>query len=150
MVRGLQHIKHAGELCDSCLAGKQRRLPFPKVAKYRAGGTLELVHGDLCGLITLAMHGGWRYFLLLVDDCRRFMWVQLLESKDEVAAAIKAFQARAEAESRKKLRVQRTDRGSEFTSLRFAEYCADRGMAHNLTAPIPAAVERRCGASEPD
>ena len=33
MVRGLPHIKHGGELCDSCLAGKQRRLPFPKAAK---------------------------------------------------------------------------------------------------------------------
>ena len=36
MVRGLPHIKHGGELCDSCLVGKQRRLPFPKTAKYRA------------------------------------------------------------------------------------------------------------------
>ena len=26
MVRGLPHIKHAGELCDSYLARKQRRL----------------------------------------------------------------------------------------------------------------------------
>ena len=36
MVRGLPHIKHGDELCDSCLAGKQRRLPFPKAAKYHA------------------------------------------------------------------------------------------------------------------
>ena len=36
MVTGLPHIKHPGELCDSCLAGKQRRLPFPKTVKYHA------------------------------------------------------------------------------------------------------------------
>ena len=53
MVRGLPHFKHGGELCDSCLAGKQRRLPFPKAAKYRAKEALELVHDDLCGLIML-------------------------------------------------------------------------------------------------
>ena len=47
MVRGLPHIVHVGELCDSCLAGKQRRLAFPKAAKYRAKERLELVHGDL-------------------------------------------------------------------------------------------------------
>ena len=47
MVRGLSHIKHRGELCDSCLARKQRRLPFPKAAKYRVKEALELVHGDL-------------------------------------------------------------------------------------------------------
>ena len=30
MVTGLPHIEHVGELCDSCLAWKQRRLLFPK------------------------------------------------------------------------------------------------------------------------
>ncbi|CAA0819981.1 Unknown protein [Striga hermonthica] len=101
MVRGLPHIEHAGDLFNSCLTGKQRRLPFPKATKYRAANVLELVHGDLCGPITPAMHGGRRYFLLLVDDCSRFMWLQLLTSKDRAAEAIKRFQARAEAESGK-------------------------------------------------
>ena len=73
MVRGLPHIKHGGELCDSCLAGKQRRLPFPKVAKYREKDALELVHGDLCGPITPATNGGRWYFLLLMDDCSLYM-----------------------------------------------------------------------------
>ena len=55
MVRGLPHIKHGGELCDSCLAGKQRRLPFPKVAKYRAkftatsAGRSRLLHAVVGG-----------------------------------------------------------------------------------------------------
>jgi hypothetical protein len=76
MVTGMPRIKHAGELCDSCLAGKQRRLSFPKAARYRAADLLELVHGDLCGPITPATHGGRRYFLLLVDDHSRFMWLR--------------------------------------------------------------------------
>ena len=75
MVRGMPHIKHAGELCDSCLVGKQRRLPFPKVAKYHVKDALELVYGDLCGPIMPATNGGRRYFLLLVDDCSRYMWL---------------------------------------------------------------------------
>lgn len=90
-MRGLPHIKHAGEPCDSCLAGKQRRLPFPKAAKYRTNDVLELVHDDLYGPVTLVTHGGRRYFLLQVDDCSRYMWLQLLSSKDEAAAAIKTF-----------------------------------------------------------
>ena len=75
---------------------------------------LELVHGDLCGPITPATCGGRWYFLLLMDDCSRYMWLQLLTSKDK-----------AEAESGKKLRVLRTDRGGEFTSVEFAAYCVD-------------------------
>ena len=91
MVRGLPHIEHVGKLCDSYLAGRQRRQPFAKAAKYRVGNVLELVHGDLCGPIAPATHGGRRY-LLLVDDCNRYMWLHLLTSKDDAAAAIKRFQ----------------------------------------------------------
>ena len=135
MVRGLPHIKNGGKLCDSCLAGKQRRLPFPKAAKYRVKDALELVHDDLCGPITPATNGGRRYFLLLMDDCSRYMWLQLLTSKDEAAAAIKKFKMRAEAESGKKLRVLRTDRGGEFTSMEFTAYCMDQGVVRHHTAP---------------
>ena len=39
-----------------------------------------------------------------------------------MAAVIKKFKMRAEAESGKKLRVLRTDRGSEFTLAEFAAY----------------------------
>ena len=50
----LMVTSHVGELCDSCLAGKQRRLPFPKAPKYRAVDALELVHSDL-----YAIHKRW-------------------------------------------------------------------------------------------
>ena len=125
MVRGLPHIEHAGELCDSCLARKQRRLPFPKVAKYRAADALELVHGDLCGPITPATNGGRRYFLLRMDDCSRYMWLQLLMSKDKVAEVIKKCKARAKIESSKKLRVLRTVHSGEFTLVEFTAYYTD-------------------------
>ena len=79
-------------------------------------------------------NGGRRYFLLLVDNCSRYMWLQLQMSKDEAAAAIKKFKMHAEAESDKKLRVLRTDRGDEFTSVEFAAYCADQGIGQHHTA----------------
>ena len=53
------------------------------------------------------------------------MWLQLLTSKDEAAAAIKKFKTRAKAESGKKLCVLRIDRGNEFTSVEFIAYCVD-------------------------
>ena len=105
------------------------------MAKYHAKDALELIYGDLYRPITPATNGGRRYFLLLVDDCSRYMWLQLLMSKDEAAKAIKKFKARGEAESGKKLRVLRTDRGGEFTSVEFAAYCADQGVKRHHTAP---------------
>ncbi|WVZ79350.1 LOW QUALITY PROTEIN: hypothetical protein U9M48_026940 [Paspalum notatum var. saurae] len=147
MARGMPRIEHVEELCDSCLAGKQRRSPFTKKAKYRASDRLELVHGDLCGPISPATHGGRKYFLLLVDDTTRFMWLRLLSSKDEAPEAIKHFQAKVEAETGNKLKVLRTDRSGEFTSVEFGRYCADEGVERHLTAPYSpqqnGVVERR-------
>ena len=62
------------------------------------------------------------------------MWLTLLSSKAEVVEAIKRFKARVESESGKKLKVLRTDRGGEFTSVEFAQYCADEGVGRHLTA----------------
>ncbi|WVZ95284.1 LOW QUALITY PROTEIN: hypothetical protein U9M48_041069 [Paspalum notatum var. saurae] len=135
MMRGLPMIEHVGELCDSCLAGKQKRQPFPKKAKFRAQDPMELVHGDLCGPIRPATHGGKRYFLLLVDDHSRYMWRRLLMTKDKAAEAIKEIKARAEAETGKKLRLLWTDRGGEFISMEFGQYCAEVGVERHLSAP---------------
>ena len=157
MVHGLSAIKGMNKLCDGCLIGKQRRTPFPSRTSYRAGEPLELVHGDICGPIKPATPSGrpssscWtrRYllahqagdprrntlFLLLVDDKSRFMWLILLQAKSEAAEAIKRIQAQAEAECGKKMRVQRTDRGREFTSASFGKYCDKLDMQRQLTAP---------------
>ena len=72
-----------------------------------------------------ATNGGRQYFLLLVDDCSRYLWPQLLTSKDEAAVAIKKFKMRVEAKSGKKLHVLRTDRDGKFTSVEFATYYVD-------------------------
>jgi transposase InsO family protein len=135
LVRGLPHIDHADELCDACLAGKQRRTPFPQQAKFRARRPLELVHGDLCGPITPQTPGGRRYILLLIDDRSRYMWVELLASKDQAARAIVKVQAAAEVECGHKLQVLRTDRGGEFTSATFYQHCEEAGVQRHLTAP---------------
>jgi transposase InsO family protein len=114
---------------------KQRRLPFPQQSSFWAKQWLELVHGDLCGPMTPATPGGWRYFLLLVDDLSRYMWVVVLGSKGEAADAIRRAQATAEAECGRKLRVLRTNKGGEFTAAEFTSYCTDEGVQRHYSAP---------------
>jgi transposase InsO family protein len=135
------------QICGGCLAGKHHRSLFPHRAEYRAEEVLELVHGDLCGPITPPAPSGSRYFLLLIDDNNRYMWLRTLRSKDQAAVAIKQFQQVAEAETGRKLRVFQSDRGGEFTSVEFAEYCVEQGLHHQLMAPYSpqqnGVVERR-------
>jgi transposase InsO family protein len=134
MVCRLPRIEHVDQVCDGCLVGKQRRLPFPAASKYRAARQLELVHADLCGPITPPTAGGKKMFLLVVDDMSRYMWLVLLDRKDEAAAVITRLQARTEAEVGHKLGTLRTDRGGELTAQAFMEYCAGKGVQRHLTA----------------
>jgi hypothetical protein len=63
-------------------------MSFPRTAQHRVDDVLQLVHGDLCGPITSATLSGNCYFLLLVDDYNRYMWVALLATKDTAPMAI--------------------------------------------------------------
>ncbi|XP_039851483.1 uncharacterized protein LOC120709931 [Panicum virgatum] len=72
-------------------------------SRRRAVDVLDLVHGDICGPITPMTLSGNRYFLLLVNDMSRYMWLCLLASKDQAPAAIRRFKAVAEVESGRKL-----------------------------------------------
>jgi hypothetical protein len=89
MVRGLPLLNKVDRVCGACLAGKHRRASFPHQALNRADDVLELVHADLCGPISPPTPAGKRYFLLLVDDKSRFMWLRLLTTKDEAHMALK-------------------------------------------------------------
>jgi hypothetical protein len=91
---------------------------------------LELVHGDLCGSISPATPRGNKYFLLLMDDLSKYMWVATIPCKDRAAAAIKDIQARVEGESSLKLKALHTDHGGEFTTIEFMDYYAAEGVHH--------------------
>jgi transposase InsO family protein len=147
IVRGLPLISHAKQFCDTCVLAKHRRGGFPKQSKYRVNKALELVHDDLCGPVKPATPGGRRYFLLLVDDATRYMWVVLLTAKSEASSAIKPIQTAAEKECRRKLRVLRIDNRGEFTMAEFTAYCVDEGITRHFSAPYTphqnGMVERR-------
>lgn len=113
MVEGMPVVTVPKENCTGCLMAKQARKSFPAQSLYRANKVLELVHGDLCGPLTPETPSGNRYFLLLVDDFSRYMWVYMLREKGEAFDAFKRFKALVESGS-DKMKAFRTDRGGEF------------------------------------
>ncbi|GKB16092.1 zinc finger, CCHC-type containing protein [Tanacetum coccineum] len=133
--------------CEGCLVGKQTRKTYPPHTSFRANKRLELVHGDLCGPISPPTPTGNRYFMLLVDDYSRVMWVYLLKTKDEALEVFKNFRKKVEVETGEKLKVLRTDRGGEFLSNQFTMYCNETGLERHYTSPYSpqqnGVVERR-------
>ncbi|KAK9076273.1 hypothetical protein SSX86_004606 [Deinandra increscens subsp. villosa] len=146
-VEGMPALSHPKQVCEGCLVGKQTRQSFPIEAQWRASSPLELVHADICGPITPVSNGGNRYFMLIVDDFSRYMWVYMIKTKDEAFNCFKSFKSRVEKETKYKVRMLRTDRGGEFNSFVFKKYCEDAGIRRQTTAPYTpqqnGVVERR-------
>lgn len=63
------------------------------------------------------------------------MWEYFLNSKDQAYGIFKEFKLKVKNELRTKLKMFRTDRGGEFTSNEFLQYCKDNGIKRQLTAP---------------
>ena len=146
LVRGLPVFDKPKDLCSTCISGKHAKSSF-KSSVFRAENSLDLVHMDLCGPIKPQTFGGRSYFLLIVDDSSRYMWIYLLSIKAEALKFFKRFRVMAEAEVNRKLKCARSDRGGEFLSTEFILYCEENGILRQLTTPYTpqqnGVVERR-------
>jgi hypothetical protein len=79
------------------------------------------------------MTAGNKYFLLIVDDFSRYMWVVLLKRKDQALQAFWIMKMASEVEAEAKLKALRTDRGvsSSLMNLR----CFVKLMGSSGTSP---------------
>nr|GFA12251.1 ribonuclease H-like domain-containing protein [Tanacetum cinerariifolium] len=70
-------------LCDICHKAKQTREPFP-LSDHKTTVIGELVHNDLRGPYKVIRKDAFRYFMTIVDDYTRAVWIYLIKTKDEV------------------------------------------------------------------
>ncbi|KAL8101414.1 hypothetical protein AgCh_033340 [Apium graveolens] len=147
MALGIPEMIQPLKKCEGCLMSKQSRRPFPSQAIFNSRKTLEIVHADICGPIMPITPGGNRYFLLFVDDYSRKMWVYLLKEKSSAFEMFKKFKALVENGAERSIKILRTDRGGEFCSKEFTEFCEKAGIQRHYTAPYTpqqnGVVERR-------
>ena len=73
--------------------------------------------------------------MAFIDDCTRFCYVYLLKTKDEALHYFKVYKAKVENQLEKKIKRLRSDRGGEYFSNEFSEFCAVHGIIHERTPP---------------
>lgn len=134
MVTGLPKIAVPSKICEECVVSKQQRSKFPKGKSWRAKDVLELIHSDICGPINPTSNGGKRYLITFTDDFSRKTWVYFLQAKAEALTAFKSFKALVENEACKTIKSLRTDRGGEYCSKDFEDFCVKYGIRRELTA----------------
>ncbi|KAK8947207.1 hypothetical protein KSP39_PZI006814 [Platanthera zijinensis] len=127
-------ISHDG-VCVVCAENKIHRTPFPQQATWRATRPLELVHADIWGPATTPTWSQNRFYLLLIDDFSRMCWIYFLPHKSDAFQTFCHFKALVENEIDHKIKCLRTDRGGEFLSTEFNQFCESRGIKRHLTVP---------------
>ena len=71
--------------------------------------------------------------ILFIDDFSRFVWLGIMKHKDEAFEKFKSFKALVENESGYKMKCLRSDRGGEFTSNEFFDFCEEHGIRREFS-----------------
>jgi len=103
--------------CDVCQRAKQTKNKF-SASDFRTFDAFELIHCDLWGPYRNVSSCGTSYFLTIVDDYSRAMWICLLIDKKDVSGTLKMFFSVGERQFNKQVKIIRTDNGIEFTCMK--------------------------------
>ena len=111
--------------CDVCLRAKQSRERF-SISEHNASELFELIHCDLWGPYKTSSSYGAFYFMTIVDDYSRSVWIYLLANKKEVPRMLMSFFALVKRQFDKEVKIFRSVNGTEFLSMK--NYFSEQGI----------------------
>jgi hypothetical protein len=121
-------------LCKGCDFGKYTKTAFSSSGS-REAGILNLIHSDVCGLMSSTSLTGSLYYVVFIDDFSWKSWIFFMKTKGQVFSRFQEFKALVENQTGMKIKVLRLDNGGEYTSKEFMEFCAGEGIRRELIVP---------------
>lgn len=85
---------------------------------------LEVIHSDVAGPMEIPSLSGSHYYVTFIDNRSRRMFMYFLKttSGEEILGRLKQFQAQAECQCERKIKIVRTDNSKEYIRLRRTIY----------------------------
>ena len=134
LVDGLHVDEHSPTPdCIACTEAKQYVEPFPKTSN-RITKSGELTHIDLWGKYAVRSINNNQYYLLMVDDAKRYITVEFLKEKSEATQGVINYLAHLIAQGQTPKAIQ-IDGGREFVNANLERWCKEHGIKIHLTAP---------------
>lgn len=123
-------VDYNGDLtpCDVCPFGKSEQQPHPKRALYDVERPFELVTVDTMGPISPLALGGYAFVTKFVDQLTKWKEIFLIKSKTNTVDSLELFNKAVVIPSKERLVRLKGDKGTEFTSSEFRQYCLDIGI----------------------
>jgi hypothetical protein len=131
---GVEYDVTEDEKCEPCGLMKTKKTPFPKESTRKAVLPMERIHVDLTGPFPYdSLPIKHRYAIIIVDEFSRYTYLRTIPNKSSyiVISHIKKFCAMKNCYPK----CIRSDRGGEFTSKEFEEFCTDNLIKVERTAP---------------
>ena len=134
LISGIK-LKDAPETpCKPCLLAKAKKKPLPTSRSgNRATKFGELVYSDVWGPATTRTIGHAEYYVIFVDDAKRWITVDLMRKKSEVFDNYKAYEAWLKTQFDADLRTFQSDKGGEYTSHEFQQHTKSKGTIHRFS-----------------
>ncbi|KAI3494583.1 hypothetical protein L1887_40715 [Cichorium endivia] len=127
-------VNFSSENCDSCAKPKLVRTPFP-ISTIKSKATFELIHCDIWGGYRIRSYTNANYFLTVVDDYSRAVWVFLIKHKSDASQCLIDFHKMIKVQSEKNVKRIRCDNGGEFTSNLMRDFYSKEGILLETTYP---------------
>lgn len=109
-------------------------MPF-RDSKSKRSCILELVQSDVCGPIQQNFLLSSKYFVTFIDDFSRKVYVYGIQYKSMVLQIFKEFKNMAETQTGQKIKILRTDNGTEYCNGAMKTFLRTAEIIHQTTAP---------------
>nr|GEW44912.1 Gag-Pol polyprotein [Tanacetum cinerariifolium] len=119
----------------ACKKGKQHRASCKTKPVSSVDQPLFRLHMDLFGPTFVKILNNKSYFLVVTDDYSRFTWVFFLATKDETSPILKTFITGLENQLSLKVKVIKSDNGTEFKNSDLNHFCGMKGIKREFSVP---------------
>nr|GEW17287.1 hypothetical protein [Tanacetum cinerariifolium] len=121
--------------CVACKKGKQHRASCKTKPLSTVDKPLFRLHMDLFIPTFVKSLNKKSYCLVITDDYSRFTWVFFLATKDETTPILKTFPTGLENQLSLKVKVIRSDNGTEFKNSDLNQFCGLKGIKKEFNVP---------------
>lgn len=115
--------------CDICQLAKHTRTFLPPQI-YRPSTPFTLIHSDIWGPSRVPTISSQKWFVTFIDDHTRVSWVYVLKDKSDTSPVFKNFYQMVQTQFNTKIRILRTDNGTEYFNSILGEFFNTNGILH--------------------
>jgi hypothetical protein len=89
---------------------------------------------DICGPLSIGI-GNVLYYLILIDDCSRYLTIYALKTRDETYSYFREYKEQAENLHNTKMKFLRCDNAPEFVAGKLGEFVRECGITFEKSVP---------------